>query len=248
VAANKYRNILTDAHSCEDRKFLFDINSVDAVEMAVAQHSGIKEAMSIPDLKIYGLSLSSPSLPLTDPPSLPGTSYEFNIQTDLLGTYSALLAFIWSPARPRSSASPSPPSSAHLKDELSVYHPHLRCDLSDELSNYKELECALASSPLHWVINDRQQASLLSFEQILESGDRFLEYVKQADPVILKTCQTRARARLDPRVFKELARFKMQKRANRCGHGGHTQVDHSSCFSVTSLSDSCSRHAEDWDK
>jgi hypothetical protein len=226
VAATKYRNIITDAHGCDDRKFLFDINSVDAVEMAVAQHSGIKEAMAIPDLKIYG-PLPSLSLPPDLCPSpalahpLPGTSYEFNIQTDLVQTYTSLLDFIWSTAR-----SPSPPSklSPDLTQELSVYHPHLRCDLSDELSNFKELECALGGSPLRWVINDRQQ-TLLSFDQILTSGDRFLEYVQhEQDPAILKTCQSRARARLDPRAFKELSKFKIQKRANRCGHGGHTEV------------------------
>jgi hypothetical protein len=60
---------------------LFDIDPVDAVEMAVAQHSGIKEAMSVPDLNIYGdllLPSHPPSLSLPLPlPQARATSQIF---------------------------------------------------------------------------------------------------------------------------------------------------------------------------
>lgn len=56
IVDHKYKNILTDANTCEDRSYLFEINSVEAIEMVVAQHSGIKEAISVDDLNIHGNS------------------------------------------------------------------------------------------------------------------------------------------------------------------------------------------------
>lgn len=54
MVTHKFHGILKDSHSCDDRTFLFEIDAVEAIEMAVAQHSGIKEALSIPDLNVYG--------------------------------------------------------------------------------------------------------------------------------------------------------------------------------------------------
>lgn len=42
------------ATTCEDRRYLFEISREDVLDMVIAQHSGIKEALRVPGLKFMG--------------------------------------------------------------------------------------------------------------------------------------------------------------------------------------------------
>jgi hypothetical protein len=85
----------------------------------------------------------------------------------------------------------------------------------------------LGPSPLRWIIYDNERTTTsLSFEKILESGDRFVEWVRQEDPSVSSKCKTKA-AGIDTQMKNELKLLKVQKRLRRCGHGGHTQVSSS---------------------
>ena len=83
----------------------------------------------------------------------------------------------------------------------------------------------LGPSPLRWIIYDQEKANL-SFEKILESGDRFLDWVKEEDPTISSKCKTRV-AGVDTQMNNERKLLKVPKRVMRCGHGGHTEVSFS---------------------
>lgn len=47
---------MQNVKSCEDRRYLFDISREDVLDMTVAQHSGVREAMAMKDMKFLGVS------------------------------------------------------------------------------------------------------------------------------------------------------------------------------------------------
>lgn len=154
---------------------------------------------------------------------LVGTSYESNIQPQFLQTLNSILKFIWD-------GSLFPQGIQQLQ---TPYIPHTKCNMENELINFKELECMLGSSPIRWVIYDHEK-NYLSFDLILQSGDDFREWVRKDDPMITNKCKIKTEK--DMKILKELTKFnKLQKRVGRCGHGGHTQVQYTHHTHILSL-------------
>lgn len=146
-----------------------------------------------------------------------GVSYETDIQSNTLSTINSIVKFIWD----KTLSTPILLESGDIP-----FTPHLRCDLSSELVNFKELECLLSTSPLRWIIYD-QETSHLTFDQIIETGDLFIEWVekdRQNDLIRAKTCSKISS--VDSKISKQINQFLVRKRFDRCGHGGHSQVNY----------------------
>lgn len=144
-----------------------------------------------------------------------GISYETDVQMHTFDTANKIVKFLWD----KTLSAPPPLQQSDIS-----FVPHLRCDLSSELVNFKELECLLSTSPLRWIIYD-QETIHLTFDQIIETGDLFVEWVekdRQNDLVRTKTCSKISS--VDPKIAREINKFTVNKKFNRCGHGGHTQV------------------------
>jgi hypothetical protein len=58
-----FQHIITPFITCDDQMFLSDVGRSDAVEMAVSQHSGVQEAMSVGSIKQLGFTYEHDVMP-----------------------------------------------------------------------------------------------------------------------------------------------------------------------------------------
>jgi hypothetical protein len=198
IASTRYEHIITSSITCDDQIFLYDIPRSEAIEMAVSQHSGFREALSVDRIKSIGFT------------------YEHDILPNHLGTLKNIAEFLWDSSH---SLMTSPE-----KVDNSAYRTQLgACSLEKLIYNFKELHCTLSNTALGWMVDAEPS---YSFDRIMELGDEFKNWMdeqkgsvktqKLLDPVI---CRVMAN-------YREVqdSTLAIRKHSRRCGHGGHTHV------------------------
>mmetsp|Transcript_19826 Transcript_19826/g.28513 ORF Transcript_19826/g.28513 Transcript_19826/m.28513 type:complete len:201 (-) Transcript_19826:150-752(-) len=99
--------------------------------------------------------------------------------------------------------------------------PHSECELSVVLYNYNELECIFKSTPLRWIIYEREK--IAGFEDVMTTGDEFVvwaEDAKNTNDDIMNP--SKCRVSVDHGMLEKYM-MKVTKSMSRCGHGGHTE-------------------------
>lgn len=198
IAGTRYKHIITPDITCSDQKFLYDIGRSDAIEMAVSQHSGIREAMSVPGIQSVGFT------------------YEHDVLPAHLNTLGNIAKFLWDFSRG--------PLPTPVEVETEKYHTQIgNCLLSQLIYNFKELHCTLTDTALGWMVDDEGD---YSFERIMELGDDFKNWVSEQKGGIktqklLNPQLCRIVANHQEVQDSTLA---VRKHSRRCGHGGHSPV------------------------
>jgi hypothetical protein len=198
IASTRFKHIITPSITCDDQKFLYDIGRVEAIEMAVSQHSGIREALSVEGIKSIGFT------------------YEHDISPNHLGTLGDIAAFLWDRATGRM------PVPNEVDD--STYQTQIGdCALNKMIYNFKELHCTLTNTALGWMVD---ADGSYTFDRIMELGDEFKDWIsgeKQGinSPKLINPVICRITANHQEVQDSTLA---VRKHSRRCGHGGHTPV------------------------
>jgi hypothetical protein len=198
IASTRYNHIITPSITCDDQIFLYDISRYEAIEMAVSQHSGFREASSVEGIKTVGFT------------------YEHDVLPDHLGTLGRIATFLWDPAR------------GGMQDPVEVQESAYQsqfgdCSLRDLIYNFKELHCTLTNTALGWMVDSD---STYSFDRIMQLGDEFSQWAsEQKDGIksqkLLNPILCRVTANHREVQDSTLA---VRKHSRRCGHGGHTAV------------------------
>jgi len=198
IAGTRFQHIITPSITCADQKFLYDISRSEAVEMAVSQHSGIREAMSVPGIQSIGFT------------------YEHDVLPSHLSTLSKIATFLWDSARGRVPA-PIEVDDAAYRTQMGD------CVLNQMIYNFKELHCTLTFTALGWMVDSDGS---YTFERIMELGDDFKNWVSEEKDgtktqKLLNPALCRVTANHQEVQDSTLA---VRKHSRRCGHGGHTAV------------------------
>lgn len=140
-----------------------------------------------------------------------GLSYESEVHRDVMVAMEKIVEFV----QGEDEEEPS-----NLVEVYFDYHS--RCGLSEELYNFKELECVFGGTPLRWLINEN--LAQLEFDAVMRSGDDFVDYVaqqKELDTDIMSHSMCRY-----PPNLTMLNEYKtpLTKTRGRCAHGGHSKV------------------------
>jgi len=198
AASTRFKHIITPSITCDDQKFLYEIGRLEAIEMAVSQHSGFREAGAVEGIKTVGFT------------------YEHDIQPDHLGTLGRIATFLWDPAGGRM-------NDPIEVDDSTYQSQHGDCSLDNIIYNFKELNCALKDTALGWMVDSDGS---YSFDRIMQLGDDFAQWAseqkdgiksqKLLNPVI---CRVNANHR-----EVQDSTLAVRKHSRRCGHGGHTHV------------------------
>ena len=198
IARTRYKHIITPSVKCHEQTYLYDVGRSEAIEMAVAQHSGFREALSVGGIEAIGLT------------------YEHDILPDHMSSLKRIANFLWDPG---SGLLPDP-----VEVNPSSYFTVLgECELNRMIYNFKELNCLLSNTGLKWMVNSDES---YNFGDIMELGDQFKNWVseqrgglktqKLMNPLLCRVVADHQDV--------ENAALAVRKHSRRCGHGGHSPV------------------------